>query len=285
MSVDYELLDSGMGRKLERFGNVILARPCAQAIWQPALKEVEWRKCIASFSREGSLQWKGREKLPESWVVQIDEVKFKLSSTDFGHLGVFPEQRAQWKEIARLSRAFQKERKAQVKVLNLFAYSGGSSLAAAHAGAEVCHVDAAKGMVDWARQNAQINGLEAAPIRWIVDDVNKFLQRELKRQKKYDMILLDPPSYGRGAKGEVFKIQEHLPELLKNVVAVLSEKPVGVLLSCHTPECTPLVLQHMLSQALGERKGNFRSGEMLLEGQEKVLGVPSGNFCWWLNQS
>jgi 23S rRNA (cytosine1962-C5)-methyltransferase len=166
-------------------------------------------------------------------------------------------------------------------VLNLFAYSGGSTLAAARAGAEVCHVDASKGMVDWARKNAALNRFEERPVRWIVDDVNKFLDRELRRERSYDLIILDPPSYGRGAKGEVFKIENDLPQLLKRIGSLMSDQPLGVLLSCHTPELTPVSLHHLLFQEF-EGRGTLESGEMLLRGKDSVLPVPSGSYCWWL---
>ena len=158
----------------------------------------------------------------------------------------------------------------------------GSTLAAAHAGAEVCHVDASKGMVEWARQNAALNGLQDKPVRWIVDGVTKFLARELRRERRYDLIILDPPSYGRGARGEIFKIENDLPKLLDLLAKLMSDEPLGVLLSCHTPELTPVSLHHLLLQAFGSRQGRLEQGEMLLKGAEQVLPVPSGGFCWWL---
>ncbi|MDP1588791.1 MAG: class I SAM-dependent methyltransferase, partial [Prosthecobacter sp.] len=201
----YELLDSGSFQKLERFGSVVLSRPCAQAVWAQTLPKSEWQKVTATFFRDGGNQWRGRDKLPETWVIDVDGTKFQLSSTDFGHLGIFPEQRDQWRRIRETCAEYAKRHGRPARVLNLFAYSGGSTLAAALAGAEVCHVDASKGMVDWARKNAALNGLEEKPVRWIVDDVTKFLERELRRERQYDLLILDPPSYGRGAKGEVFK--------------------------------------------------------------------------------
>ena len=167
-------------------------------------------------------------------------------------------------------------------MLNLFAYSGGSTLASALAGAEVCHVDASKGMVDWARKNAALNGLEEKPVRWIVDDVTKFLERELRRERQYDLLILDPPSYGRGAKGEVFKIENDLPPLLSLLGKLMSPQPLGVLLSCHTPELTPISLHHMLLQQFGRNGGKVEHGEMQLRGAANVLPVPSGSFAWWL---
>ena len=281
-SSDYALLDSGGFQKLERFGPVVLSRPCAQAVWHPTLPKHEWQQATATFFRDGGNQWRGRDRLPESWAIQVDGTRFQLSSTDFGHLGIFPEQRDQWRRIREVCTAYQTQHHRAPRVLNLFAYSGGSTLAAAHAGAEVCHVDASKGMVEWARQNAALNQLQDRPVRWIVDDVSKFLERELRRERRYDLIILDPPSYGRGAKGEVFKIENDLPKLLALLAKLTSDDPLGVLLSCHTPELTPISLHHLLLQAFGARGGHFEQGEMQLRGAENVLPVPSGSFCWWL---
>ena len=269
-------------QKLERFGSVVLARPCAQAIWRPQLPAAEWRKATATFHREGGNQWQGRHKLPSTWTVEIDGVKFQLSSTDFGHLGVFPEQRDQWRSIATECTQYQERHGEAPSVLNLFAYSGGSTLAAARTGAQVCHVDASKGMVDWARKNAALNGFEDRPIRWIVDDVTAFLDRELRRGRRYDLMILDPPSYGRGARGEVFKIEIDLPPLLDRLRQLMSDRPLGILLSCHTPELTPLALHHLLQQEFTGRKARFEQGEMVLRGREEVWPVPSGSYCWWL---
>lgn len=275
----YQLLDSGGFQKLERFGDIVLARPCAQAVWHPSRPDV-WRTATATFSRESGNRWQGREKLPATWVIEVDGIKFQLSSTDFGHLGIFPEQREQWQHIARECTAFRERNGRAAKVLNLFAYSGGSTLAAARAGAEVCHVDASKGMVEWARKNAALNSLTEKPVRWIVDDVTKFLERELRRGQRYDLLILDPPSYGRGAKGEIFKIENDLPKLLALLAQLFSDEPLGVLISCHTPELTPISLHHLLLQAFGEN-GTLHHGEMLLHGNADTLPVPSGSFCRW----
>jgi len=278
----YELLDSGAFQKLERFGSVVLSRPCAQAVWQQTLPKAEWQKVTATFFRDGGNQWRGRDNLPETWTIEVDDTKFQLSSTDFGHLGIFPEQRDQWRRIRETCEQYAKRNSRPARVLNLFAYSGGSTLAAALAGAEVCHVDASKGMVDWARKNAALNGLEEKPVRWIVDDVSKFLERELRRERQYDLLILDPPSYGRGAKGEVFKIENDLPPLLALLGKLMSPQPLGVLLSCHTPELTPISLHHMLLQQFGRNGGEVEHGEMQLRGAANVLPVPSGSFAWWL---
>jgi 23S rRNA (cytosine1962-C5)-methyltransferase len=278
---DYELLDSGGFRKLERFGAVVLDRPCAQAAWARQAP-ARWREATAHFTREGGNRWEGREKLPATWNARIEGTVFKLSSTDFGHLGVFPEQRPAWRLIRERCTSFAARRGRPAQVLNLFAYSGGSTLAAADAGASVCHVDASRGMVDWARENAGLNHLGERPVRWIVDDVNKFLEREHKRDRRYDLVILDPPSFGRGAKGEVFKIENDLPPLLERIRRVLSSEPDGILLSCHTPELTPVGLGHLLTQACAGLGGAVGTGEMLLEGAAGVFPVPSGAYARWL---
>ena len=202
-------------------------RPCPQAIWRPQHPD-QWKKADALFSREQENSWRMNRALPSSWIVEIGEVRFKIALTDFGHLGVFPEHAFLWTAMRPMIRE-------KMRILNLFAYSGGVTLAAAQEGAQVCHVDASKGMVDWARENAALNELEKAPIRWIVDDAIKFLKREIKRQSFYDGIILDPPTFGRGNKGEVFKIERDLLILLDLCKELLSEKKQFLILSCHTP--------------------------------------------------
>ena len=272
MEEDYELLDSGGGRKFERFGGVTLVRPCSQALWRPA-RPAAWNGASASFDREDGNRWHGRTSLPKDWSISTAGIRFKLSGTDFGHLGIFPEQRAQWKWIRESVAKGVKGEKA--RVLNLFAYSGGSTLAAAQGGAEVCHVDAAKGMVQWARDNAALNGLTDHPIRWIVDDVHKFLGRELRRGHRYDAVILDPPTFGRGANGEMYKIERDLQETLRLSKDVLSDDPLFVLFSSHTPGLSCHVAENILGQVFPQAK--LESGEMLLEGQG--LSCPSGIFC------
>lgn len=280
---EYTLVDSGAGRKLERFGTVTLSRPCAQAVWQPRLAPAEWaRLASATFDREEGNRWHNRGALPDAWTITVDDLTFKLSGTDFGHLGLFPEQRAQWSWIrARLAAATPRADGERVSVLNLFAYSGGSTLAAAHAGAAVCHLDASKGMVQWARENAALNGLTGHPIRWIVDDAHTFLRREIKRGRRYDAIILDPPTFGRGQKNEIYKIEHHLPETLSLCRSLLSEQPLFLLLSVHTPGYSPVVLANVLSQAVDGYGGGIDSGEMLLTGEPTTLPLPSGAYARW----
>ncbi|NCC52148.1 MAG: hypothetical protein EOM20_13150 [Spartobacteria bacterium] len=278
---DYELLDSGDERKLERFGDYVLERPAGQAVWQPQAPE-RWARADAAFDRKQGNRWLNRSRLPDHWVVNIAGIHFKLSGTDFGHLGVFPEQRESWEWVRQEVATAHKTRKKPISVLNLFAYSGGTTLAAAQAGAEVCHLDASKGMVDWARENAALNKLADAPIRWIVDDVLRFLVREARRGHTYDGIVLDPPSFGRGKKGEVFKIQRHLPELLRLCYALLPERPVFLLLSCHTPEYSAGILRNLLEQLMREKGGRAVCGEMLLTGSSPaVMPLPNGSFARW----
>mgnify|MGYP004641815621 FL=1 len=263
---DYELLDSGDGRKLERFGKYVLARPCSQALWRPAKSPADWSRADASFDREDGNRWHGRSNLPKDWPIETVGLRFKLGGTDFGHLGIFPEQRAQWKWIREHARG---------RVLNLFAYSGGSTLAAAQGGAEVCHLDASKGMVEWARENARLNGLADHPIRWIVDDAHKFMRREIRRGRKYEAVILDPPTFGRGAGGEMYKIERDLQETLGLVKELLADHPSFVLFSSHTPGLSEVVAQNILGQLFPSAK--LEAGEMLLEGAS--LPCPSGIYC------
>jgi 23S rRNA (cytosine1962-C5)-methyltransferase len=272
--MEYTLLDSGAGEKLERFGDYTLIRPCSQAIWSKSKdKSKLWQNAHASFNRKSGLNWTGRNALPDNWVIQINSVKMKLSTTDFGHIGIFPETISLWESIQSKikikAKAASSKQSEPLKFLNLFAYSGGATMAAAHAGAHCCHVDASKGMVQWARENAQINGLSDHPIRWIVDDVNKFLQREIRRGKRYDGILLDPPSFGRGKSGELYKIEHAMIETLENVKRVLSDDYAFIYLTSHTPGFTPIVLNNLLKKL--EKRGNISSGEMLLSNTETEL--------------
>lgn len=268
----YSLLDSGRGYKLEQFGSYTISRPCSQAVWEPQLPQKTWEQAHASFSRESQNKWTG--KLPDVWYIHVSDIKFKISPTDFGHLAIFPEQKEFWKWI-------QKTVSKGKKVLNLFAYSGGATLAAARGGAEVCHLDASKGMVAWARENAALNHLDTAPIRWIIDDVSKFLTRELRRGSRYDAIILDPPSFGRGAKGEIFKIEEEITDLLRSCRQLLTDKPLFILFSCHTPGFSPLVMEHLLKQTFNQIPGEIDAGEMILEGSQSIFPVPSGTFARW----
>lgn len=256
----YTLLDSGDQKKFERFGPYTIVRPCSQATWKPALSHWD---ADAQFSKERG--WVG--KLPHSWVVELDGLRFKLAPTDFGHLGIFPEHQALWSWAAGLVGE-------GASVLNLFAYSGGATLAFARAGAQVCHVDAAQGLVNWARENAVLNELSHLPIRWIVEDAMKFLGREVRRGRKYDGILLDPPSFGRGAKGEVFKIQKDFGALLKLCRELLSDRPLFLACSNHS---AGVEMRDVFEEVFSVRP---EVGELVL-GAEKGRDVPTGNYARW----
>lgn len=283
MDEEYALLDSGDGKKLERFGRVVLSRPCAQAVWAPTRPAAEWARADAAFDRTEGNQWHNRGALPGHWTIRVGGIAFQLSGTDFGHLGIFPEQRAQWCWIRDTVRQACAARRRPVQVLNLFAYSGGSTLAAALGGAEVCHLDASKGMVQWARDNARLNGLEAHPIRWITDDAHKFLCREARRERRYDAVILDPPTFGRGQNNELYKIEKDLPETLHLCRGLLSDEPLFMLLSAHTPGYTPVVLGNVLGQAADGLGGRTESGEMVLSGADgRVLPTPCGAYARWM---
>lgn len=276
--LDYTLLDSGNGRKLEQFGPYILSRPCSQAVWKPQLSDDAWKKAHAIFSREDENQWQSKNPLPDSWNVQVADIQFKISPTDFGHLGIFPEQKPFWEWLSSYLKQYKTPR-----VLNLFAYSGGATLASAKGGAAVCHLDASKGMVAWARENAALNKLEGAPIRWIIDDVTKFLARELRRGSRYEGIILDPPSFGRGSKGEVFKIEDDIIPLLQSCKQLLSDNPLFMLFSCHTSGFSPLAMHHLMTQLMSDKKGTLEVGEMALTGGQGIFEVPSGTYAKWIH--
>ena len=269
--MQYTLLDSGNQNKFEQFGDYALVRPCAQAVWKPSLDQKDWKEADAMFTREPSNRWVASPPLPNSWTVECEDVLFKVMPTDFGHIGIFPEHALLWKWMK------QKMQK-KCSILNLFAYTGGATLVAAKAGAEVCHVDASKTTVAWARENAALNKLEKAPIRWIVDDAIKFLGREVRRGVRYDGIILDPPTFGRGSQGEVFKIEKDLPVILDLCFQLLTPDPQFVILSSHTPGYTPLVLHHLLLQAKESRKGTIEMGEMVIPGP---LDLTSGTYARW----
>lgn len=275
MQNEYELLDSGDGRKLERFGDVVLSRPCGQAVWEKRRPEI-WAEAVASFDREHGWLVHDNAELPSSWTVTINGIVMRLAPTSAGHLGVFPETRMLWGWIGDALSSFDGGR---ASVLNLFAYSGGATLAAARAGSEVCHVDASKSMVTRARENAALNGLDAAPIRWIVDDVGKFLDREIRRGRAYDAIMLDPPSFGHGTKGEQYRFDRDLAATLRQCGALLTAEPAFVLLTSHTLGVTTAQLESVMVDVLGG--GDTESGEMMLTGAGDVRPVSDGVWARW----
>jgi len=247
-SDQYELLDFGQGRKLERFGRHMLDRPSPAAEGFHRARPELWTTATARYDRTTGEQgrWSSTQQFDEPWNIKHEALAFELKRTDFGHVGLFPEQAENWDWLAQQIRSVPNP----PRVLNLFAYTGASTLAAASAGAEVTHVDAAANIVAWARRNAELSGLAAAPIRWIDEDAPTFVRRELKRGRQYQGIILDPPSYGHGPKGQVWKLEQHLPALLRDCVALCSGRPQFVLLTCHTSGLGPSDVATMLGEAV-----------------------------------
>lgn len=281
---DYELLDFGAGRKLERFGEVVLDRPAPAADgFEPANRKL-WRTATARFVRSGEQgEWKPSDSLPEAWQIEFEirradaALRFELRPSPFGHVGVFPEQFANWQWIAE-----QVRRGAEPpRVLNLFAYTGGSTLAAAAAGAQVVHVDAARNMVERARRNAELSGLGEHPIRWIVEDVLKFCRRELKRGNRYDTVMLDPPTYGHGPKGKVWKIGSDLPVLLELCGQLTERRPSSVLVTCHSPGIGPAELAAYVADGVfGHCGAPPQAGDLTLTTADGRR-LPSGVYARW----
>ena len=261
--IDYTVLDCGGGEKLERWGDQVLVRPDPQAIWKRAEEDRVWNRANAVYHRSnaGGGKWEIR-KLPAQWTISYKELTFNLKPMSFKHTGLFPEQAANWDFIMESIRKAGRP----IRVLNLFAYTGGATLAAAAAGAEVCHVDASKGMTQWARENAASSGLADRPIRWIVDDCKKFVQRELRRGRKYDAIIMDPPSYGRGPSGETWKIEEDVADFIELTMGLLSDDPLFVLVSSYSTGLAPSVMRYLLGITVG------RAHEGYIDAQE--LGLP-----------
>ena len=278
---DYELLDTGGGLKRERWGDAVLVRPDPQILW-PRESGGQWNQWDGYYHRSetGGGRWEFRRALPESWTMRYGQLTLKIRPTDFKHTGLFPEQAVNWDWTARKiagARAAGRE----VSVLNLFGYTGAATVACAAAGAEVCHVDASKGVVQWCRDNAALSGLAAAPIRYITDDCLKFTAREARRGRRYDAIILDPPAYGRGAAGEVWKIEEDLWPLLVECRALLSEHPLFLLINSYASKLSPLVMGNMLAKLLPKHGGTITVGELGLPSQRDGLILPCGICGRW----
>ena len=271
---DYEILDASRGRKLERFGDYILSRPDPQIIWEGSDPAI-WKKANAVYNRSasGGGSW-DIKKLPEVWQINYKSLTLKLKPMSIKHTGIFPEQSVNWDFISKTV----KEANRPIRVLNLFAYTGAATLAAASAGAEVCHVDASKGMVLWAKENAISSGLKDAPIRYIVDDCVKFVEREIRRGKKYDAIILDPPSYGRGPGGEVWKLEDQIYGFLTLLKGVLSDDPLFVLLNSYTAGLSAETMKTTLLSAFSpEYEGECDAGELLIPIKNSKLCLPCGS--------
>lgn len=265
---DYEFLDSGNGRKLERFGKYIISRPENQALWKTSLPEPEWKNAYAIFEKKGDKHGEWKKKGKEfAWPVSYKHLKFWVKLTPFGHTGVFPEQSSQWDWIQEQVNTFQK----QLKILSLFTYTGISTLAAASAGASVTHVDASGPAITWARENAKLSGLESKPIRWIVEDSLKFVEREARRGNQYDAIIMDPPKFGRGAHKEVWKFGESIGRLLDACKKILSPQPQFILITAYAIPISSITLHNLLSQTMKRYAGIYEYGELALEDKHKKL--------------
>ncbi|GAA4423433.1 class I SAM-dependent methyltransferase [Bremerella cremea] len=273
----YSLLDFGAGRKLEQFGSVVLDRYSPSAEGFRAASPQIWSQAAARYVRRTETQgdWHDADQLPEDWQVAAGQLRFRLKTTQFGHLGLFPEQFANWQWLRKTC----SESPQPLKILNLFAYTGGSSLACALGGAEVAHVDAAANVVKWARRNAELSGLAEAPIRWIAEDARKFVKREVKRGNTYDGVILDPPTYGHGSKGEVWRIDKHLPLLMGYLNELLANSPKIVLLTCHSPGYEADTLHQMVDDAFPSvAPRQIKSGPLTITDQ-KGRKLPSGYFA------
>ncbi|MBC8081339.1 MAG: class I SAM-dependent methyltransferase [Gorillibacterium sp.] len=277
---EYELIDTGSGEKLERWGGFVLRRPDPQIIW-PLTEETEaWRRANARYHRSttGGGEWDTKVKLPERWSIGYKELKFYIKPTSFKHTGLFPEQAANWDWMMDKIR----QAKRPIRVLNLFAYTGGATLACAAAGAEVVHVDAAKGMVQWAKENATLSGLGEHPVRYITDDVFKFVAREERRGSKYDAIIMDPPSYGRGPNGEMWKLETDLYRFVASCSAILSDNPLFFLINSYTTGISATVLTNVLSLAISQQHGGkLMSDEIGLPITASGLCLPCGILGRW----
>ncbi|KKO53870.1 class I SAM-dependent methyltransferase [Paenibacillus sp. DMB20] len=277
---DYEVIDTGGGEKLERWGDVILRRPDPQIIWPIKNEGGIWRNVHGHYHRSssGGGSWEMKKTLPERWSISYDQLKFHIRPTNFKHTGLFPEQAANWRWMMnKVSNAGR-----PISVLNLFAYTGGATVAAAYAGAQVVHVDAAKGMVQWAKENLALSGLADRPVRFITDDVFKFVQREKRRGNKYDAIIMDPPSYGRGPGGETWKLEQSLYPFLESCLDILSDKPLFLLINSYTTGISPTVLKNMLSMTLQPKYGGtISAGEIGLPITQSGLNLPCGILGRW----
>lgn len=277
---DYELLDTGDGERLERWGNILLIRPDPQILWHTPRKDPRWQTAHARYLRSGTGggHWETRRPIPESWQIGYKDLRFNLKPMGFKHTGLFPEQAVNWDQMAEWIRAANRP----IRVLNLFGYTGGATLACVAAGAHVTHVDASKGMVAWGRENAVDSGLADRPMRWLVDDCGKFVQRELRRGNTYDAILMDPPSYGRGPGGEVWKLEEQIYDLVAECVKLLSDNPLFFLINSYTTGLSPAVMQYVLASLMQPKYGGeVTADEIGLPVTATGLVLPCGATAMW----
>ena len=282
---EYELLDSGSGSKLERYGLYTLVRPDPEALWRKSLPEQTWKDADFEFVRTGNrTKWITKPGVKKTWNIAFGDFIFQIQPSSFKHTGLFPEQLPNWQWIESTIKKHQKSYDKPISVLNLFAYTGGATLAAAKADAEVCHVDGSKTAVAWARTNAELSGLSDKPIRWIIDDVLLFLKREIKRGRQYDAIIMDPPSFGHGPKDELWKIEEHFLELMQLCKEVLSDKPLFVLINGYTAGYSAIAYQNNLMDVMKEHEGLIEIGELTIQETKNERLLPAGIFARWERQ-
>ena len=280
---DYELIDASDGERLERWKDIILIRPDPQVMWHSERKNPLWNNAHAQYHRSssGGGYWETLKKVPNVWSVDFKDLTFRLKPMDFKHTGLFPEQAVNWELMSNAI----KNANRPIKVLNLFAYTGGATIACLKAGASVTHVDASKGMVGWAKENALVSGVSDRPVRWLVDDCLKFIAREIRRGNKYDGIVMDPPSYGRGPNGEVWKIEQQLDELLRSASKILSDDPLFFLLNSYSGGISPTIVNYMVKNiVIGKRGGEVTTEEIGLKITEKDLALPCGCTTVWMGK-
>lgn len=277
---DYELIDADNGERLERWGDIILIRPDPQIIWCEGHDDPRWNSAHAIYHRSnsGGGYWETLKKVPDVWSINYNDLTFRLKPMGFKHTGLFPEQAVNWS----LAQKLIKEANRDISVLNLFAYTGGATVACLNAGARVTHVDASKGMVSWAKENAVATGIADKPVRWLVDDCMKFVKREIRRGNKYDAIIMDPPSYGRGPNGEVWKLEQQLSELLTDVGKILSDSPLFFFLNSYTGGLSPTILNYMVkSCVVPKNRGSVFTEEIGIKVSRKNIILPCGNTTIW----
>ena len=277
ISEDYELLDSGDGEKLERYGSIVISRPDPQALWQKKMLGNDWKNVHAFFSRENEKgKWIKKKELPEAWNIKLGGLVFKIKLSPFKHTGIFPEQEPNWKWMTEtIEKSGRKP-----KVLNLFGYTGGASLACAKAGAEVVHLDGSKSAIAWGKENAELSGLKDKPIRWILDDAQVFIKREITRGNKYDAIIMDPPAFGHGPEGEVWKIEEDFLKLIDSCKKILSDDPLFVLINGYASGYSPIAYKNNIEELIGKRDGEIEIGELTI-GEKSGRLLPAGIFARW----
>ena len=303
---NYELLDSGNGRKLERFGKFILDRIETQALWNKSLSEAVWQSADAIFKKKGDQHgdWARKNNIPDHWTLEFEGLKLQLRLTPFGHVGIFPDQSTQWEWIQSVCRpelvsgpqnemlnshkgtihsmGSQVQHDKSIKVLSLFTYTGAATLAAAVGGAQVTHVDASKPAITWARENQNLSGLSDKPIRWIPEDALKFVKREVRRGTKYDAIIMDPPKFGRGTQGEVWKFEENFPELLDNCLQIISDSPQFILITAYAIPISSITLSNMLADMMKKYGGTVEAGELGLKQSKNERILPTAIYAKWI---